>query len=81
MIIIIIILAFILAWFFIEITLFLYTKNSRNINIIESISYKQFIWILRILAIFLFLSTSMYMFYFENDKLIKALEYCLGIIK
>ena len=81
MIIIIIILAFILAWFFIEITLFLHRKNSRDINIIESISYKQFIWTLRILAIFLFLSTSMYMFYFENDKIIKALEYCLGIIK
>ena len=81
MVYIIVFLAFILTWFFIEITLFLSTKNSGDINDIGSISYRQFTWSLRIVAIFLFLFTSIYMFYFENDKIVKAIEYCLGIIK
>ena len=81
MVYIIVFLAFILTWFFIEITLFLSKKNSVEINNNGSISYKQFIWTLRILAIFLFLFTSIYMFNFNNGNLIKAVEYCLGIIK
>ena len=66
MVYIIVFLAFILTWFFIEITLFLANKN--------------FIWYLRILAISLFFVTTVYMYFFENDKLLQAIEYCLGIV-
>tara|TARA_B100000029_G_C17453827_1_gene915978 strand:+ start:562 stop:810 length:249 start_codon:yes stop_codon:yes gene_type:complete len=82
MIIIIVFSAVILAWFFIEITLFLANKNYFNFDKSKSnISYKKFVWTLRILSIFLILITILYMYSFENDKLLKAIEYCLGVIR
>ena len=81
MIIIIAIVAFILAWFFIEITLFLTNKIYADFNESKKISYKKFIWNLRILAILLLFFTTTYMYYYENVKFVKAIEYCLGIIK
>ena len=78
---IIVILAFILAWFFIEITLFLSNKNNINLNNSKKITYPTFVWSLRILAILLFFFTSTYMYYFENTKFLQAVEFCLGIIK
>ena len=63
MIIIFVIVAFILAWFFIEITLFLANKNFVDFNEVKKISYNKFIWNLRILAIFLFFFTAIYMYY------------------
>ena len=81
MIIIFVISAFILTWFFIEITLFVINKNHNNINNLKKFSYFRFIWILRILAILLFFATNIYMYFFENTMFLKAVEYCLGIIK
>ena len=81
MIFIIVIVAFILAWFFIEITLFIVNKNFNEVNDTTKISYNKFIWNFRILAILLFSVTSLYMYFFENTKFLKAIEYCLGIIK
>ena len=52
MIIIIVISAFVLAWFFIEITLFLANKNYKDTKFKKAISFKNFIWHLRILAVF-----------------------------
>ena len=81
MIIIIIILAFILAWFFIEITLFIVNRNYNEENISNKITHIKFVWYLRILAILLIFFTIIYMYFFENDKLLEAVEYCLGVIR
>ena len=80
MIIIIAILAFTLTWFFIEITLFIVDKINYERNLEKQIAYKKFIWNLRILAISLFFVTTVYMYLFENDKFLLAVEYCLGIV-
>ena len=81
MIIIYVISAFILAWFFIEITLFFVNKNYTDLNNSNRITYIKFIWNLRILAILLFFFTGTYMYYFENTKFLEAVEFCLGVIK
>ena len=81
MIIIFVISAFILAWFFIEITLFLANKNNLNLTNSKKITYSTFIWNLRLLAILLFFFTGTYMYYFQNTKFLQAVEFCLGIIK
>ena len=81
MIYIIVIVAFVLTWFFIEITLFLANKSYVDFKEVKKISYNKFIWNLRILAIFLFFFTAIYMYYFENDKFLQVVEYCLGLIK
>ena len=80
MIILIVISAFILTWFFIEITLFIVNKNYNEANDTKKISYNKFIWNLRILAISLFFVTIVYMYSFENDKFLQAVKYCLGIV-
>ena len=80
MFILIVILAFILAWFFIEITLFIVNIKYKVSNYSKKISYKNFIWILRILAISLIFVTVIYMYFFQNAALLLAIEYCLGII-
>ena len=81
MIIIFVILAFILAWFFIEITLFFANKTYNVSNIKKKISFKKFIWNFRILVIFLFFVTTFYMYFFENSKFQQVIQYCFGIIK
>ena len=74
-------LAFILTWFFIEITLFFVNKNFINNNNTKTIPYNRFILNLRILAILLFLLAIIYMYFFQTRKFLEAIEYCLGIIK
>ena len=81
MIYIIVLSAFILAWFFIEITLFLANKNFIDVNETKIIPYNKFIWNFRILAVLLLFSTFVYMYNFQNEKFLNAIEYCLGIIK
>ena len=81
MIYIIVISAFVLAWFFIEITLFIVNKNYNEENISNRINHIKFVWYLRILAILLIFFTIIYMYFFENDKFLEAVEYCLGVIK
>ena len=81
MAIIIATIAFLLCWVWIEITLFFINKDSNELAKIKGISYKQFIWILRILIITLFFGVTSYMYFFENIRLQKAIEYCLGIIR
>ena len=81
MVYIIVFLAFILTWFFIEITLFLANKNFKSTYIAGIISYNKFIKNLRIIGILLFMFTTAYMYNFQNDKFLEAIEYCLGIIK
>ena len=91
MILLFVIFAFVLAWFFIEITLFIVNKNYKvvinsnknNLNLTNSkkITYSTFIWNLRLLAILLFFFTGTYMYYFQNTKFLQAVEFCLGIIK
>ena len=81
MAIIIATIAFLLCWIWIEITLFFTNKNSKELSNIKGISYKKFIWILRILIITLFFGVTSYMYFFENIRLQKAIEYCLGIIR
>ena len=80
MIYIIVITAFILAWFFIEITLFFSNNNSNRIIDQDEISYKKIIWYLRFVAIALLLLTFMYMHYFGNMNISKVIQFCLGII-
>ena len=81
MIFTIVIIAFILAWFFIEITLFLtYRDNNEEENEVK-ISYKKFIWYLRLIAVVLLFLTFIYMQYSEELSFKKAIQYCLGIIK
>ena len=81
MIIIIVILAISLTWFFIEITLFLANKSYVDFKEVKKISYNKFIWNLRILAILLIFFTTIYMYFFENAKFLQAVEYCFGVIK
>ena len=81
MIYIIVILAFVLAWFFIEITLFIVNKKYNNPHDTKKISYNKFIWNLRILAILLIFFTTIYMYFFENAKFLQAINYCLGVLK
>ena len=81
MAIIIATIALILCWIWIEITLYFTNKNAREKNTAKRISYKKFIWILRILIFVLFFGLIIYMYFFENIKFQKAIEYCLGIIR
>ena len=81
MAIIIATIAFLLCWIWIEITLYFTNENSMEKITVKRISYKKFIWILRILIITLFFSVAIYMYFFQNISLQKAIEYCLGIIK
>ena len=81
MAIIIATIAFLLCWIWIEITLYFTNENAREKITVKRISYKKFIWILRILIITLFFSVTTYMYFFENIRLQKAIEYCLGIIR
>ncbi len=81
MAIIIATIAFLLCWVWIEITLFFINKNSNELAKTKGISYKQFIWILRILIITLFFGVTNYMYFFEKIRLQKAIEFCLGIIR
>ena len=81
MAIIIATIAFLLCWIWIEITLYFTNKNASEKSIAKRISYKEFIWILRILIFVLFFGLIIYMYFFENIKFQKAIEYCLGIIK
>jgi len=80
---IIVILAFILTWFFIEITLFIANKIYYHKNVInkKKVNQNKFIWYLRIVAISLFFFTTVYMYFFEKAQLLQAIEYCLGIVK
>jgi len=81
MAIIIATIALLLCWAWIEITLYFTNKNAREKSTVKRISYKKFIWILRILIITLFFGVTSYMYFFENIRLQKAIEYCLGIIR
>ena len=81
MAIIIATIALLLCWIWIEITLYFTNENSREKITVKRISYKKFIWILRILIIALFFGAIIYMYFFENIKFQNAIEYCLGIIK
>ena len=81
MAIIIATIALALCWTWIEITLYFINKNSSEEIAVNGISYKKFIWILRILIISLFFGVTIYMYFFENIRLQKAIEYCLGIIR
>ena len=75
MVYIIVFLAFILTWFFIEITLFLANKNFKSTSIAGIISYKKFIKNLRIIAILLFMFTTAYMYNIQNDKFLQSFDY------
>ena len=81
MAIIIATIALLLCWVWIEITLYFTNKNAKEKSTVKRISYKKFIWILRILIITLFFGVTSYMYFFENIRLQKAIEYCLGIIR
>ncbi len=81
MIFTIVIIAFILAWFFIEITLFLTHRDHNDHDDKGKISYKKFIWYLRFIAVVLLLLTFIYMQYSEDLSFKRAIQYCLGIIK
>ena len=81
MAIIIATIALALCWAWIEITLYFTNQNSSEGSAVKGISYKKFIWILRILIISLFFGVTSYMYFFENIRLQKAIEYCLGIIR
>ena len=72
--------AFILTWFFIEITLYISNKNNKDI-INKKITYKKFIFILRSISITLFIFIVIYMYNFEYKFFKKTIEYCLGVIK
>tara|TARA_B100001079_G_scaffold59363_1_gene50138 strand:- start:881 stop:1126 length:246 start_codon:yes stop_codon:yes gene_type:complete len=70
-----------LCWAWIEITLYFTNINARENSTVKRISYKKFIWLLRTIIVSLFVMTATYMYFFENIRLQKAIEYCLGIIR
>ena len=81
MAIIFVTIAFLLCWLWLEISLFFFKKNSSELDNTEGISYKKFVWILRIFIIVLFIGLVIYMNFFDNIRLQEAIKYCLGIIK
>ena len=81
MIFTIVIVAFILAWFFIEITLFLTYRDHNDQDDKGKISYKKFVWYLRLTGFALLLLIFLYMHYSGNINFEKAIQYCLGILK
>ena len=81
MAIIIATIALALCWVWIEITLYFTNKNASEVSAVKGVSYKKFIWVLRILIFVLFFGAIIYMYFFENIRLQKAIEYCLGIIR
>ena len=81
MIFTIVITAFILAWFFIEITLFLSYRDHNDQDDKGKISYKKFVWYLRLIGFALLLLIFLYMHYSGNINFEKAIQYCLGILK
>jgi len=70
-----------LCWAWIEITLYFTNRNARGKSTVKRISYKKFIWVLRTIIVSLFVMATAYMYFFENIRLQKAIEYCLGIIR
>ena len=81
MIFVFVFVAFILSWFFIEITLLIAIRNKDYANNSKKISDKKFILILRILAITLLVTTVIYMYNFQNIQFQQAIKYCFGLIK
>ena len=73
--------ALLLCWLWIEITLSLINANAREVDNIKKVSYAKFIWVLRSIIVLLFVIAIIYMYFFENIKFQKAIEYCLGIIR
>tara|TARA_Y100000741_G_scaffold310704_1_gene254521 strand:- start:130 stop:375 length:246 start_codon:yes stop_codon:yes gene_type:complete len=80
MIFIFVIFAFILTWFFIEITLFIVNRYYNSSDKLKEVFHKKFVWKLRMLAISLIFVTVGYMYFFENDKFLQAVKYCLGVV-
>jgi len=81
MIFVFVFVAFILSWFFIEITLLIAIRNKDYANNSKKISDKKFILILRIFAITLLVITVIYMYNFQNIQFQQAIKYCFGLIK
>ena len=79
--IIIVIIAFILCWIWIEISLIVLNKKLLVNTNDKQASYKKFILILRIFAIILLLITILYMYFFKGIRLQEAIEYCLGVLR
>ncbi len=73
--------ALLLCWAWIEITLYFTNKNGREKSTAKRISYKKFIWVLRTIIVSLFVMATTYMYFIENIRFQKAIEYCLGIIR
>ena len=65
MAIIIATIALALCWAWIEITLYFTNKNASEERAVKGISYKKFIWILRILIITLFFGVTSYMYFLK----------------
>ena len=78
MAIIIATIALALCWAWIEITLYFTNKNASEESAVKGISYKKFIWILRILIISLFFGVTIYMYFFENIKLQKFIKFLIS---
>ena len=68
MAIIIAAIALLLCWLWIEITLFLINKNSKELDNTKKVSYAKFIWVLRSIIVLLFVITAIYMYFFENIR-------------
>ena len=73
--------ALLICWFWIESSLFVANKYSQDSTHTKKISYKKFIWCLRILAISMYILIIIYMLYSEKINFRQAIEYCLGILK
>ena len=73
--------AFLLCWTWIEISLIIANKKVVKQKNIYQLSYKKFIMIFRVFAIILLLSTMLYMYFFKGIRLQEAIEYCLGVLR
>ena len=72
--------ALILCWIWIESIVVLSTINNKKIKKNNNLSLNKFRWILRIIIILLFFLVTIYMFYFENEKLRNSISFCLNVI-
>ena len=77
--IVIVLLSFILAWFFIEMILLI--SNTIIQEKKRKIINNKFAWYLRVISLSLLLVSFLYIRYTQNISLKEAIQYCLGIIR
>ncbi len=79
MAILIVLLAFILCWIWIELTNLV--LKIQNTEVTNKNNKNNIMWYLRFISLILLIMSYSYMYFFEKTKLDEVIQYCFGIIK